>query len=91
MEDLAQLKIRILIAHCLGPATGNVYVGDMMTAPAELTIAEARRKVAMGYAEVLESKLKGAEAIVHRDTEPTHRDPDGPAQRPSRNKKKYKS
>jgi len=88
MEDLAQLRIRILIGHCLGPAAGNVYIGDELTAPTDLSIAEARRKVTMGYAEVIESKLKAPEGIVHRDTEPIDRDPDGPMPRPGGNKKR---
>jgi hypothetical protein len=82
MEDLAKLTIRVLIGHCLGPAKGDVYEDQELTAPGDLSIAEARRKVVMGYAEVVSSQLRAPAPIVHRDTEPVNRDPAEPAKRP---------
>jgi hypothetical protein len=47
------LTIEITTGHCLGGEGNDVYPGQVLVAPQDLSIAEARKKVRMGYARVI--------------------------------------
>lgn len=47
------LTIEITTGHCLGGEGNDVYPGQVLVAPKDLSIAEARKKVRMGYARVI--------------------------------------
>ena len=84
MADQAKLTIEITTGHCLGGEGNDVYPGQVLVAPKDLSIADARKKVRMGYARVipnapepgLESEEDtGAAVVAHADPEVESRDP----------------
>ena len=84
MADQVKLTIEITTGHCLGGEGNDVYAGQVLVAPKDLSIADARKKVRMGYARVIpnapepgsETKEEEAPAVVaHADPEVETRDP----------------
>jgi hypothetical protein len=78
------LTIEITTGHCLGGEGNDVYPGQVLVAPRDLSIAEARKKVRMGYAREIPSTPKagpvGTEApgpavVTHQDPAVESRDP----------------
>jgi len=79
------LTIEITSGHCLGGEGNDVYPGQVLVAPRDLSIADARKKVRMGYARVIpdapEAGPEGTEAagpavVTHPDPAIESRDPD---------------
>ena len=69
MADKEKLTIEITTGHCLGGVGNDVYPGQVLVAPKDLSIADARKKVRMGYARVIPN------APEPRPTTVTHQDP----------------
>ena len=100
MEETTVLTLRVVRSHCLG-AGRNVAEGDILRAPGDLTPAEATRKLAIGYVEVVEN---GGEAtavtpapsvapgtVENGDPEVENQDPKPAAKpKPKRNKPRPK-
>lgn len=86
MEETG-LKIKIIMGHCLGGGK-DVAAGTVLEAPKDLSVREARRKIAMNYAVLLEAIPMRTPDVKHRDPEATSRDPDEavPAARTTRKK-----
>ncbi|MBK8164674.1 MAG: hypothetical protein IPK64_01795 [bacterium] len=85
MTEQGTLTIEVTTGHCLGGEGNDVFPGQILVAPKDLSIAEARKKVRMGYARVVPSVLEagpeasaasGPAAISHGDPIPENRDPD---------------
>jgi hypothetical protein len=55
MAQPETLTIEITAGHCLGGQGNDVYPGQRLTAPKDLTILEALKKVRMGYARIIHS------------------------------------
>ncbi len=53
MADQGRLTIEITTGHCLGGEGNDVYPGRVLEAPRDLSIADAWKKVRMGYARVI--------------------------------------
>jgi len=79
------LTIEVTSGHCLGGEGNDVYPGQLLVAPRDLSIADARKKVRMGYARAIpdapEAGPEGTEAagpavITHQDPALENRDPD---------------
>jgi len=83
MRDTAlELEIEITQGHCVGGDLGDVYPGDRLRAPAQLTIAEARAKVRDRLARLIDERLPAAapaapaaEVVETRDPAIETRDP----------------
>lgn len=78
MADQAKLTIEITTGHCLGGEGNDVYPGQVLVAPKDLSIADARKKVRMGYARVIPNAPE-ATAETEEDAGPAvvaHADPD---------------
>ena len=87
MTDQTKLTIEITTGHCLGGEGNDVYPGQVLVAPRDLSIAEARKKVRMGYARIVsnapnpEPETKGAKeaagpaVVTHQDPALESRDP----------------
>jgi hypothetical protein len=84
MADTQTLTIEITTGHCLGGEGNDVYPGQVLVAPRDLPLAEARKKVRMGYARVVtddEAAAPGATAapgpavVTHGDPAAESRDP----------------
>ena len=78
------LTIEITAGHCLGGEGNDVYPGQVLVAPRDISTVEARKKVRMGYARVIPSAPKagpvGTEApgpavVTHLDPALESRDP----------------
>jgi hypothetical protein len=84
MADKEKLTIEITTGHCLGGVGNDVYTGQVLVAPKDLSIADARKKVRMGYARVVpnapepesDKKKSGATVVTHQDPAIESRDPD---------------
>jgi len=85
MAEEVKLTIEITTGHCLGGEGNDVYPGQVLVAPRDLSIADARKKVRMGYARVIpcepepatEAKEDAGPAVVaHADPDVEARDPD---------------
>ena len=85
MTEQGTLTIEVTTGHCLGGEGNDVFPGQILMAPRDLSIAEARKKVRMGYARVVpfvpESgpeapAVSGPAAISHGDPTPENREPD---------------
>ena len=85
MADQEKLTIEITTGHCLGGVGNDVYPGEVLVAPKDLSIAEARKKVRMGYARIIpnaaspkpETEEPARPAVVtHQDPALESRDPD---------------
>lgn len=82
------LTIEITTGHCLGGEGNDVYPGQILVAPKDLSIAEARKKVRMGYARIVANAPKpepeteeaeepaGPAVVTHHDPAVESRDPD---------------
>jgi len=70
MADQEKLTIEITTGHCLGGVGNDVYPGEVLVAPEDLSIAEARKKVRMGYARIVPNVPK---------PKPNTEEPAGPA------------
>lgn len=53
MTEQGTLTIEVTTGHCLGGEGNDVYPGQILVAPRDLSIAEARKKVRIGYARVI--------------------------------------
>ena len=85
MTEQGTLTIEVTTGHCLGGEGNDVFPGQILMAPRDLSIAEARKKVRMGYARVVPSvpeagpeapAVSGPAAIIHGDPTPENREPD---------------
>ena len=86
MADQEKLTIEITTGHCLGGVGNDVYPGEVLVAPEDLSIAEARKKVRMGYARVIPNpptdagleaeKASGPATVVTQDPAVESRDPE---------------
>jgi len=84
MTEHGTLTIEVTSGHCLGGEGNDVLPGQILVAPRDLSIAEARKKVRMGYARVVPTmpeagpeapEASGPAAISHPDPAPEDRDP----------------
>lgn len=69
------LTIEITTGHCLGGEGNDVYPGQVLVAPRDLSIAEAWKKVRMGYARVIPNAPEPAVEEEHGLAIVTHNDP----------------
>jgi hypothetical protein len=77
MAEQEKLTIEITTGHCLGGVGNDVYPGQVLVAPKDLSIADARKKVRMGYARVIPNAPEPKPATVtHQDPALESRDPD---------------
>ena len=85
MTEQGTLTIEVTTGHCLGGEGNDVFPGQILMAPRDLSIAEARKKVRMGYARVIPfvpeagpeaPAASGPAAINHGDPIPENREPD---------------
>ena len=84
MADQLKLTIEITTGHCLGGEGNDVYPGQVLVAPKDLSIADARKKVRMGYARVIPNTPEpvpeteesyGPAIVTHQDPDAESRDP----------------
>jgi len=84
MTEHGTLTIEVTTGHCLGGEGNDVLPGQILVAPRDLSIAQARRKVQMGYARVIPTvpeagpetpEVSGPAAIDHGDPVADDRDP----------------
>ena len=81
MVDQEKLTIEITTGHCLGGVGNDVYPGEVLVAPKDLSIAEARKKVRMGYARIIpnaanpEPETQEPAVVTHQDPAVESRDP----------------
>ena len=57
-------SFKVLTGHCLGAGRGDVFEGEVVTIPQDLTPAEAASKLTLGYIEeipVVEEELPATE------------------------------
>lgn len=74
-----QLTIEITTGHCLGGEGNDVVPGQLLVAPRDLSLADARKKVRMGYARV----IPDAPAVISTpDPVIENRDPEPELRRP---------
>lgn len=86
MADQIKLTIEITTGHCLGGVGNDVYPGRVLVAPKDLSVADAWKKVRMGYARIIpnatepgpdpESAPPGPAPVIHGDPAVTSRDPE---------------
>jgi hypothetical protein len=88
MTDQAKVTIEITSGHCLGGADNDVYPGDILEAPRDLSIAEALKKVRTGYARIVPNPQEAgpevpsdsgpvpATVVTHGDPVVNTRDPE---------------
>ena len=88
MTEQGTLTIEVISGHCLGGEGNDVFPGKIMVAPRDLSLAEARKKVRMGYARVVppvpeagpETPPSSGPAVNNNgDPDPEDRDPESPA------------
>lgn len=95
MMEHDKLTIEITTGHCLGGEGNDVCPGQVLVAPRDLPVAEAWKKVRMGYARVIPDKpdsgpqsTEASEppAVTNQDPIPEDRDPvtETPKRRKSR-------
>jgi len=84
MADPLQLTIEITTGHCLGGEGNDVYPGQVLVAPRDLSIADAKKKVRMGYARIIPNatdpgpdslEASGPAVVTHQDLALDSRDP----------------
>ena len=84
MADQPKLTIEITTGHCLGGEGNDAYPGQVLVAPKDLSIADAMKKVRMGYARIVpnapepdpDTEERSEPAIVtHQDPAVESRDP----------------
>jgi len=81
------LTIEITTGHCLGGEGNDVYPGQVLVAPRDLSMADARKKVRMGYARIVSNapnsepeteeaeEPAGPAVVTHQDSTFESRDP----------------
>ena len=93
MTEHATLTIEVTTGHCLGGEGNDVYPGQILVAPRDLSHSEALKKVRMGYARVIQSRPEagpvaaaaaGLAEVRHADPAPEDRDPLAPEGRRGR-------
>jgi len=84
MTGETKLTIEITTGHCLGGESNDVYPGDILEAPKDLSIADAMKKVRLGYARIIPNTpepvveshdTSGPTTITHQDPAIESRDP----------------
>jgi hypothetical protein len=75
------LTIEITTGHCLGGEGNDVYPGQVLETPKDLSIADAMKKVRMGYARIVPNAPEPEEpsapaSISHSDPAIESRDPE---------------
>jgi len=84
MADQQTLTIEITTGHCLGGEGNDVYPGQVLVAPRDLSITDARKKVRMGYARAIpnapepgpvSTEASGPALVTHQDPALESRDP----------------
>lgn len=84
MADQGKFSIEITTGHCLGGEGNDVYPGQVLVAPKDISIADARKKVRMGYARIIPDAQEpapdtrensGATVVTHEDPAVESRDP----------------
>ncbi len=70
MADQGKLTIEITTGHCLGGEGNDVYPGKVLEAPRDLSIADAWKKVRMGYARVIQNPPADAGSEPEKVFEP---------------------
>ena len=84
MADQLKLTIEITTGHCLGGEGNDAYPGQVLVAPKDLSIADARKKVRMGYARIIPNAPEpgpepeedsGHALVAHADPAIEARDP----------------
>lgn len=84
MADQQTLTIEITTGHCLGGEGNDVYPGQVLVAPRDLSIIDARKKVRMGYARAIpnapeagpeSTEVPGPAVVTHQDPAVESRDP----------------
>ena len=95
MMEHDKLTIEITTGHCLGGEGNDVCPGQVLVAPRDLPVAEAWKKVRMGYARVIPDKpetgpeskeASGPVTVTNQDPVTKNRDPvtETPKRRKSR-------
>ena len=84
MTEQGTLVIEVTTGHCLGGEGNDAAAGQILVAPRDLSIADARKKVRIGYARVVPTvpeagsdatAASGPAEVSHRDPAPDDRDP----------------
>ncbi len=85
MAEQTKLTIEITTGHCLGGVGNDVYPGQVLVAPKDLSIADAWKKVRQDYARIVpnvaesgpdpESAPPGPAPVTHGDPVIADRDP----------------
>lgn len=84
MTEQGTLIIEVTTGHCLGGEGNDVFAGQVLVAPRDIPLAEAHKKVRMGYARVILSATEagpvatavaGLAEVRHADPAPEDRDP----------------
>lgn len=77
MTEQGTLVIEVTTGHCLGGEGNDAVPGQILVAPRDLSIADARKKVRIGYARVVPTVPEaGPEApAVSGPAEVSHADP----------------
>jgi hypothetical protein len=78
MTEQTKLTIEITTGHCLGGVGNDVYPGQVIEAPKDLSIAEAWKKVRIGYARIVPNAPEPGRASPEETPGPapvTHGDP----------------
>ena len=70
-----KLTIEITTGHCLGGEGNDVYPGQVLEAPRDLSIADALKKVRMGYARIVPNAPEPNEEGASRPATVTQGDP----------------
>lgn len=94
---MQSITIEITTGHCLGGEGNDVYPGQVLVAPRDLLIADAWKKVRMGYARVIPNAPEpgsvtedepGTAIVTHQDPAVANRDPiiDAPEARRGRSR-----
>jgi hypothetical protein len=87
MTEHGTLTVEVTSGHCLGGEGNDVLPGQILVAPRDLSVAEARKKVRMGYARIVPTMPEagpeapvapGPAAVSHADPAPEDRDPTTP-------------
>ena len=85
MTEQGTLAIEVTTGHCLGGEGNDALPGQILVAQRDLSIADARKKVRIGYARVIPSvpeagpetlAVSGPATIIHGDPTPENREPD---------------
>ena len=81
MTELAKLTIEITTGHCLGGEGNDVYPGQILEVPKDLSITDAMKKVRMGYARIIPNtsepeESSGPATITNPDPTIESRDPE---------------